>query len=122
MHDVKTSSVVNDTRRQTSRPSFVVFHDGRVVPVDDGHCRTVVVTCQKYYPEWALKFDKMIKERFRDVVDDMTSDEKEKMPCSIVLSNEWLEQNGFVILHNDRTLGLTIFGQPKMTKEQIEAG
>lgn len=102
-------------------PSFVVFHDGRAVLSSEcSHGQTVIQTCRKYYPEWANKFEQMVKERFGDFDKDMDELEKEKYSCMIVLNGEYLERHGFILLHN--MLGdLLIFGHPKMTKEQIEA-
>lgn len=102
-------------------PSFVVFHDGRTVLSSEcSHGQTVIKTCRQYYPEWADKFDKMVKERFGDFDEDMDEEEKERYSCMLVLNGEYLERRGFVLLHN--VLGeLMIFGFPKMTEQQIEA-
>lgn len=122
MYDTLIKLDLDLIKQNNKFPSYVVFHDGRVVLADDfGHGQTVIRTCRQYYPEWAEKFNRMVKERFGDFDDDMDDDEKERYSCMMVLNNEYLERNGFVVLHNEGVLGLLIFGYPSMTTAQVDA-
>lgn len=122
-------------------PTFIIFHDGRMVIADNhGHSRTIVETCKKFYPEWYKKIiDKMLS-RYTDeelqemyeylgvrhrfdvavptVAKNATTEEKAELVGSCVLDNDWLERRGFVIVHN-MDGDLMIYGYPKLTKEQI---
>ena len=122
MYDNLLKIDLEQVKKEVKIPSFVVFHDGRVVLSSDcSHGQTVIKTCRQFYPEWGKKFDKMIKDRLDDVDwDDMDDDERERYSCMLVLNGEYLERHGFILLHN--CLGeLMVFGFPKMTQEQVNA-
>ena len=126
---------------ESHSPTFIVFHDGRMVIADDrGHSRTIIESCKEFYPEWYEKIiDKMIsrytneelqelyeylgfRHRFEvdapTVAKNATTEEKAELVGMCLLDNDWLERKGFVIVHN-MDGDLMIYGHPKLTNEQI---
>ncbi len=123
MYDRLLKLDLDKVKKSMLSPSFVVFHDGRTVVADDfGHSQTVLKTCKKHYPEWIDKFKQDFKKLQPDIdVDDKSQDDLDSQSDLLVVSNPYLENHGFVIIHRIPIVGLMIFGFPKMTKKQIKA-